>query len=57
MSEETRDVANKQGGAIATLDFVSKFNSNFKIIKEIKTANKYIHPTYANGIILIEKVN
>ena len=41
----------------ATLDFVSKFNSNFKIIKEIKTANKYIHPTYANGIILIEKVN
>ena len=25
--------------------------------KEIKTANKYIHPTYANGIILIEKTN
>ena len=23
MSEETRDVANKQGGAIATLDFLS----------------------------------
>ena len=40
----------------ATLDFVSKYNSNFKILKEIKTANKYIHPTYANGIILIEKV-
>ena len=41
----------------ATYDFVSKFNSEFKIIKEIKTANKYIHPTYANGIILIEKIN
>ena len=23
MSEETRDVANKQGGALATLDFVA----------------------------------
>jgi len=30
---------------------------NFKILKEIKTANKYIHPTYANGIVLIEKIN
>ena len=41
----------------ATLDFVAKFDSDFKILKEIKTANKYIHPTYANGIILIEKIN
>lgn len=41
----------------ATQDFVAKFNSEFKIIKEIKTANKYIHPTYANGIVLIEKIN
>ena len=41
----------------ATLDFVAKFNSHFKILKEIKTANKFIHPTYANGIILIEKIN
>ena len=41
----------------ATLDFVSKFDSDFKILKEIKTANKYIHPTYANGIVLIEKIN
>ena len=40
----------------ATLDFVSKYSSNFKVMKEIKTANKYIHPTYANCIILIEKV-
>ena len=40
----------------ATLDFVSKFNSGFRIIKEIKTANKYIHPSFANGIVLIEKI-
>ena len=41
----------------ATLDFVARFDSDFKILKEIKTANKYIHPTYANGIVLIEKIN
>ena len=41
----------------ATLDFVAKYNSDFKILKELKTANKYIHPTFANGIILIEKIN
>ena len=40
----------------ATLDFVSKFNSSFRIIKKINTANKYIHPSFANGIVLIEKV-
>ena len=40
----------------ATLDFVAKFDYDFKILKEIKTANKYIHPTYANGIVLIEKI-
>ena len=26
-------------------------------LKEIKTANKYIHPSFANGIVLIEKIN
>ena len=41
----------------ATLDFVARFDSNFKILREFKTSNKYIHPTYANGIILIEKIN
>jgi len=40
-----------------TMDFISKYSSNFKIIKELRTANKYIHPTYANGLILIEKIN
>ena len=27
----------------------------FKILKEFKTANRFIHPTYANGIVLFEK--
>ncbi len=40
----------------ATLDFVNKFNNNFKIIKELKTANRLIHPTYANGLIFIQKI-
>tara|TARA_B110000438_G_scaffold114489_1_gene112219 strand:- start:1734 stop:2510 length:777 start_codon:yes stop_codon:yes gene_type:complete len=39
-----------------TMDFISKYNSKFKVIKELRTANKYIHPTYANGLILIEKI-
>jgi len=40
-----------------TLEFVSKYSSNYKVLKEIKTANKCIHPSYANGIIFIEKIN
>jgi len=39
----------------ATLDFISKNSNKFKILKEFKTANRFIHPTYANGIILFEK--
>ncbi len=39
----------------ATLDFISKNSSRFKILKEFKTANRFIHPTYANGIVLFEK--
>jgi len=30
---------------------------NAELLNEIKTANKFIHPTYANGIVLIEKIN
>ena len=41
----------------ATKDFLAKYNKDFKVLKDIKTANKYIHPTYANGIILFEKIN
>ena len=39
----------------ATLDFIARNSTKFKIIKEFKTANRFIHPTYANGIILFEK--
>ena len=39
----------------ATLDFISKNSTKFKILKEFETANRFIHPTYANGIILFEK--
>ena len=34
MSEETRDVANKQGGAIATLDFVSESGMGLETIEK-----------------------
>ena len=39
----------------ATSDFIARNSTKFKIIKEFKTANRFIHPTYANGIILFEK--
>lgn len=40
----------------ATLDFIHKFNNSFKIIKELKTGNRFIHPTYGNGLIFIQKI-
>ncbi len=39
----------------ATLEFISKNSSKYKVIREFKTANRFIHPTYGNGIILFEK--
>ena len=39
----------------ATLDFISKNSSKYKIIKEFKTANRFMHPTYGNGVVLLEK--
>jgi hypothetical protein len=41
----------------ATFDFISKFNKDYKILKKFKTINRLIHPSYANGIILIEKIS
>ena len=41
----------------ATLDFVSRYDKKFRILKKLKTANRFIHPTYANGIVLIEKIS
>ena len=41
----------------ATQDFIKKNNKNYKILEIIKTANRFIHPTFANGLILFEKTN
>ena len=41
----------------ATQDFIRKNNKNYKILEIIKTANRFIHPTFANGLILLEKIN
>ena len=39
----------------ATKDFINKSKSNYKILKEIKTANNHCHPSFWNGIIILEK--
>ena len=39
----------------ATKDFINKSKSNYKILKEIKTANNNCHPSFWNGIIILEK--
>ena len=39
-----------------TVDFINKTKSNFKIIKEIKTANNHCHPSFWNGIMILKKV-
>jgi len=41
----------------ATQDFIEKNKKNYKILEIIKTANRFIHPTFANGLILFEKIN
>lgn len=38
-----------------TKDFLSKTNSEFKVLKEIKTANNHCHPSFWNGIMILEK--
>ena len=39
-----------------TMDFINKSNSNYKILKQIKTANNHCHPSYWNGIIILKKI-
>ena len=39
-----------------TMDFISKSNSNFSVIRSIKTKNNHCHPSYWNGIMIIEKI-
>ena len=38
-----------------TKDFLSKTKSSYKILKEIKTANNHCHPSFWNGIMILEK--
>ena len=38
-----------------TKDFLNKTNSKFKVLKEIKTANNHCHPSFWNGIMILEK--
>lgn len=38
-----------------TNDFLGKTNSNYKVVKKIKTANNHCHPSYWNGIMILEK--
>ena len=39
----------------ATKDFINRSISKYKIIKEMKTANINSHPSYWNGIMILEK--
>ena len=39
----------------ASKDFVSKYSKNYKILREIKTANNHCHPSYWNGLMFIKK--
>jgi len=41
----------------ATQDFIKTNKKNYKVLEIIKTANRFIHPTFANGFILLEKIN
>ena len=50
------DDFNEPDVANATLDFIASNNKKYKVIKSFKTANRFIHPTYTNGIILFEKI-
>ena len=39
-----------------TKDFLNKTKSTFKVHKEIKTANNHCHPSFWNGILILEKI-
>ena len=38
-----------------TKDFLNKTSSNYKILKKIKTVNNHCHPSFWNGIMILEK--
>ena len=39
----------------ATKDFISQYPKDYKILKDIKTANNHCHPSYWNGLFLFKK--
>ena len=39
-----------------TKDFLNKTHSEYKVLKEIKTANNHCHPSFWNGIMILEKL-
>ena len=51
------DDFNEQQVQDATYEFIKKKTTKYRIIKELKTANKFIHPSFANGLIFLEKIN
>ena len=38
-----------------TKDFLSKYPNDYRILKDIKTANNHCHPSYWNGLFLFQK--
>ena len=38
-----------------TKDFLSKYPNDYRILKDIKTANDHCHPSYWNGLFLFQK--
>ena len=49
------DDVNFQEVESGTKDFISKYPNEYKIIKDIKTANNHCHPSYWNGLFLFQK--
>ena len=49
------DDVNFQEVEAGTKDFISKYQNDYKILKDIKTANNHCHPSYWNGLFLFQK--
>ena len=49
------DDTNFQEVESGTKDFISKYPNEYKILKDIKTANNHCHPSYWNGLFLFQK--
>jgi len=49
------DDVNFQEVEAGTKDFISKYPNDYKILKDIKTANNHCHPSYWNGLFLFQK--